>query len=138
MITYTDEEPIDTDQFLSLLHRSGLAERRPVDSRKTIASMVLNADVLMTAWEGDDLIGIARSVTDFAYCCYLSDLAVDQRLQKQGVGEELMRRTAARLAPDCQIILLAAPAAAAYYPAQGFSPHDSCWIRPARSFEAVG
>ncbi|MFK8051460.1 MAG: GNAT family N-acetyltransferase [Woeseiaceae bacterium] len=133
-IFYTDEEPIDADQFIDLLERSGLGERRPVDDRQRIASMVLNADILMTAWRGDLLVGIARSVTDFSYCCYLSDLAVDRTLYRQGIGRTLMQKTAALVAPACKLILLSAPDATEYYPAQGFSPHDSAWVRNAGDF----
>ena len=128
-IFYTDEEPIDADQFLSLLDRSGLAERRPVSERDRIASMVLNADIMMTAWDGDELVGIARSVTDFAYCCYLSDLAVDKAYQGKGIGEALMANTQALLAPACLLILLSAPTAESYYPTKGFEKHASAWIK---------
>ena len=128
-ILYTDEEPIDVDQFVDLLRRSGLSERRPVDERPRLASMVLNADILMTAWDGNALIGIARSVTDFAYCCYLSDLAVDERYQRQGVGASLIEAPKGRLAPGCSLILLSAPAAESYYPAKGFEQHKSAWIQ---------
>ncbi|MEO0576549.1 MAG: GNAT family N-acetyltransferase [Pseudomonadota bacterium] len=134
VISYTDEEPIDADQFIALLRRSGLAERRPVEERPRIASMVLNADILMTAWDGNELVGVARSVTDFAYCCYLSDLAVDADYQNRGIGKALIRHTAALLASDCQIILLSAPAAQEYYPALGFVQHDSAWCGPASTF----
>lgn len=132
-IFYTDEEPIDADQFIDLLQRSGLAERRPIDDRDRIASMVLNADILMTAWQGDALVGMARSVTDFAYCCYLSDLAVDRKLQRQGIGAALLGHTTAQLAPKCQLILLSAPEAEAYYPTQGFATHSSAWVKSAGS-----
>lgn len=128
-ILYTDEEPIDADQFIDLLNRSGLAARRPVDERDRIASMVLNADILMTAWDGDLLVGIARSVTDFAYCCYLSDLAVDRDYQRRGIGDALMARTQSLLADDAKLIVLSAPDAGDYYPGHGFSRHDSAWMR---------
>ncbi len=128
-IHYTDEEPIDADQFIDLLQRSGLAERRPIDARERIASMVLNADIMMTAWDGDLLIGVARSVTDFAYCCYLSDLAVDRDYQKRGIGAALMDKTQSLLASDASLIVLSAPDAVDYYPAHGFSVHESAWTR---------
>lgn len=128
-IHYTDEEPIDADQFIDLLQRSGLAERRPIDARERIASMVLNADIMMTAWDGDLLIGVARSVTDFAYCCYLSDLAVDRAYQKRGIGAALMDKTQSLLASDASLIVLSAPDAVDYYPAHGFSVHESAWTR---------
>ncbi|MEL6870321.1 MAG: GNAT family N-acetyltransferase [Pseudomonadota bacterium] len=133
-ITYTDEEPIDADQFIGLMQRSTLAARRPVDDRPRIASMVLNADIMMTAWQGDELIGVARSVTDFAYCCYLSDLAVDVAYQQRGIGKQLIERTAALLAPECQLILLSAPDAKRYYPKLGFAQHDSAWVATGDTF----
>ena len=128
-ILYTDEEPIDADQFIDLLERAGLAARRPVDERDRIASMVLNADIMMTAWDGDLLVGVARSVTDFAYCCYLSDLAVDKDYQRRGIGAALMDRTQELIAGDAKLILLSAPQAEEYYPRHGFARHDSAWSR---------
>lgn len=128
-IYYTDEEPIDADQFIGLLKRSGLAPRRPVDNRDRIASMVLNADIMMTAWDGDTLVGVARSVTDFAYCCYLSDLAVDADYQGRGIGGALIDHTEDRLAPEASLILLAAPDADSYYAGQRFERHERAWIR---------
>lgn len=90
--------------------------------------MLEHGNLLCTAWDGDRLVGVARSVTDFAYCCYLSDLAVDAAYQKQGIGRALMRLTQAQLGPSAKLILLAAPAAAAYYPRLGFQAHPSAWV----------
>ena len=120
--------PLTPEQFLDLLNRSTLGERRPIDDPDTIAGMVANADITLSAWDGDKLIGVARSVTDFAYCCYLSDLAVDAAYQRQGIGVELMARTQAMLGPKCKMILLAAPAAADYYGHVGFDHYPRCWV----------
>ena len=128
MITYTTTRPITPAEFIDLLVRSTLGERRPIDNPDTIAGMLANADITATAWEGDLLVGVARSVTDFTYCCYLSDLAVDAAYQRQGIGVELMARTQAELGPQCKIILLAAPAAADYYGRVGFEHHPRCWV----------
>ena len=80
MIHYSTTTPLPTTTFIDLLRRSTLAERRPVDEAEIIAGMLANADLTVTAWDGDLLVGVARSVTDFTYCCYLSDLAVDVAL----------------------------------------------------------
>ena len=120
--------PLTPEQFLDLLNRSTLGERRPIDDPDTIAGMVANADITLSAWDGDKLIGVARSVTDFTYCCYLSDLAVDVAYQRQGIGVELMARTQALLGPKCKVILLAAPAAADYYGHVGFEHYPRCWV----------
>jgi predicted N-acetyltransferase YhbS len=114
-----------------VLRRSTLAERRPIDNANCIQAMLVHADLLCTAWDGDTLVGIARSVTDFEYCCYLSDLAVDEAYQKCGIGKKLIELTKSRLGSRAMIILLAAPKAEAYYPKIGFDAHRSAWILPA-------
>jgi ribosomal protein S18 acetylase RimI-like enzyme len=121
-------EPLSTDQFIDLLHRSSLAERRPVEDPERIAGMLRHADLTVTAWDGSLLVGVARSVTDFHYCCYLSDLAVDRAYQRQGIGRQLIHKTREQLGPSCTLILLAAPAAQDYYPRLGFTRHDSAWV----------
>lgn len=121
-------DPLTPEQFLDILNRSTLGERRPIDDPEAIAGMVANADITISAWDGDTLVGVARSVTDFSYCCYLSDLAVDVARQRQGIGVELMARTQAMLGPQCKLILLAAPAAADYYGHVGFENNPRCWV----------
>lgn len=118
---------LDLDQVIELYRASTLGERRPVDDRKRMETMLAAANLVITAWEDGALVGIARSVTDGVYCTYLSDLAVRLTHQRQGIGMELMRRTQAA-APQAMLILLAAPKAVEYYPHVGFSRHESCWI----------
>jgi GNAT superfamily N-acetyltransferase len=129
-IRYQHDRNISADEFVDLLRRSTLAERRPVDDRNCVEAMIQHADLLCTAWDGGTLVGVARSVTDFEYCCYLSDLAVDAAYQKKGIGRELIRLTQSRLGKQAKIILLAAPAAEKYYPRIGFEAHPSAWILP--------
>ena len=125
---YEVNRPITAEQFIDILQRSGLAERRPVDEPDCIADMVAHADLIVTAWSNDLLVGVARSVTDRAYCCYLSDLAVDRCFQKKGIGRELIARTQAELGPHCTIVLLSAPAAVDYYPHIGMEKHPQAWV----------
>jgi len=130
-IRYHTDRRITASEFIDVLRRSTLAERRPVDDPKCIQAMLEHADLLCTAWDDDILVGVARSVTDFEYCCYLSDLAVDQAYQKAGIGKKLIEQTKSRLGPRATIILLAAPKAESYYPKIGFDAHRSAWILPA-------
>ncbi|WP_394171673.1 GNAT family N-acetyltransferase [Saccharospirillum alexandrii] len=127
-IEYRINAPVSADQFIDLLHRSTLAERRPVDDWACIEGMLTNASLTISAWDGDLLVGIARSVTDFHYACYLSDLAVDASLQKSGIGKQLQAVTQQQLGPLCKLILLAAPAASAYYEPLGYQHNDRCWV----------
>ena len=128
-IHYTRVERLDAEEFVDVLRRSTLGERRPIDDPDCIEQMVRQADLTITARDaGGRLVGVARSVTDFAYCCYLSDLAVDQGFQRQGIGVELIRHTREALGPKCNLILLSAPAAVGYYPRIGFESHPACFL----------
>jgi GNAT superfamily N-acetyltransferase len=127
-IEYQINHPISADQFMALLKASTLAERRPVDDLVCMQGMLDNADLTVTAWDGELLVGIARSVTDFHYACYLSDLAVHRDYQRSGLGKRLQALTQEQLGPKCSLILLAAPAANAYYEHVGFSNNPRCWV----------
>ena len=89
-IDYKINEPISADQFIDVLNRSTLGQRRPIDDRECMEAMVKHANLLVTAWDGNTLVGVARSMTDFVYACYLSDLAVDAVYQRRGVGKALI------------------------------------------------
>lgn len=130
MITYQLEPQLTPAEFIDVLQRSTLAERRPVDNAECIAKMLQQASVIVTARRDDLLVGVSRAITDFAYCTYLSDLAVDESFQKQGIGKELIRRTHEVAGLCTTLILLSAPKARTYYPHIGMQPHDSCWIIP--------
>ncbi len=127
-IVYARDRKITREQFVDVLVRSTLGERRPIDDDACVDAMLANANLTITAWEGDRLMGVARSVTDFSYCCYLSDLAVDANLQRSGVGRELIRLTQAALGPKAKLILLSAPKAADYYPRIGFVRHENAFM----------
>jgi GNAT superfamily N-acetyltransferase len=118
------------DEFIDLLVRSTLAERRPVDEPETIRGMLEHATIIITARLDGRLVGISRAITDFSYCTYLSDLAVDRAHQRQGFGRKLIRLTHEAAGLNTHLILLAAPLARDYYPHIGMKPHESCWIIP--------
>lgn len=134
-IEYFHDRKISAAQFIDVLQRSTLGERRPIDDSKRISDMLAHANLICTAWDGDVLVGVSRSLTDFSYCCYVSDLAVDVAYQRQGIGRELIRLTQARLHPLGKIILLAAPKAEGYYPKIGFNQFHSAWVLPPAAVE---
>lgn len=127
-IEYKVNSPISADQFIELLGESSLGERRPIDDRECMEGMVNNSNLMVTAWDGKKLIGIARSMTDFHYACYLSDLAVHKAYQKKGIGKKLQNITQEQLGPRCKLILVAAPSANPYYEHIGFTNNPRCWI----------
>jgi GNAT superfamily N-acetyltransferase len=121
---------LSAEDFIDLLRRSTLGERRPIDDPETIRGMLEHADVIITARIDGRLVGISRAITDFHYCTYLSDLAVDETYQRRGIGKELIRRTHEAAGRRTLLVLLAAPKARGYYPHIGMANHDSCWIIP--------
>ena len=128
MITYRLGNDLDVDRTIELYRASTLGERRPVDDRDRMATMLRHANLVVTAWDGDLLVGVSRALSDFSFATYLSDLAVRVSHQRRGIGKELMRRTQAAGGPQAKVILLAAPAAEAYYPHVGFTRHPQCWM----------
>jgi predicted N-acetyltransferase YhbS len=126
-IIYQVERKLDPSEFIDVLNRSTLGERRPVKDVDRIKKMCENANLIVTARLDGTLIGIARSITDFVYCTYLSDLAVDKEFQKKGIGKRLIEETK-KQSPLAKLILLSAPAATEYYPKIGMKKHDYCFI----------
>jgi predicted N-acetyltransferase YhbS len=128
MITYRQGNDLNIDQVITLYRASTLGERRPVDDPERMAAMLQNANLVITAWDEDQLVGISRALTDFVYTTYLADLAVHLDYQRLGIGKELIRQTQAACSPLTRIILIAAPAAEPYYPHIGFTHHPQAWM----------
>lgn len=127
-IEYRINAPLEVDTAIALYRRSTLGERRPVDRPDVFADMLKHANLTVTAWHGERLVGIARSLTDFSYVAYLADLAVDVDYQKQGIGKQLIEETRRRLGTTCMLTLLAAPKANDYYPKLGFEHNPRAWM----------
>jgi ribosomal protein S18 acetylase RimI-like enzyme len=128
-ITYRDNAEITVTTAVNLYQRSTLGERRPIHRPDIFAQMLAHADITITAWDGDKLVGICRTLTDYGYVAYLADLAVDVDYQRQGVGKQLVAETERRLGPDCMIVLLAAPQANEYYAKIGFTHNPRAWVK---------
>jgi predicted N-acetyltransferase YhbS len=128
-IQYRLGNDLDLDVVIDVYRRSTLGERRPVDDRELMRKMLEGANLVVTAWDGPRMVGISRSLSDFCYATYLSDLAVDAEYQRFGIGRELIRRTQ-QVGGDAMIFLFAAPKAVDYYPRVGFSPGSGWMLRP--------
>ena len=126
-IQYALEPGLRAEEFRAVLIASTLGERRPVEDLERLERMLRNADVIATARDGGRLVGISRAVTDFSYCCYLSDLAVDVAYQRKGIGKRLIEETHRAAGDETSVILVAAPAAEGYYPKIGMTQRPSCW-----------
>jgi len=126
-IIYALEKNLDVAEFIEVLKNSTLGERRPISDEQRISSMCNNANLIITARLNGKLVGVARSITDFVYCTYLSDLAVDVKFQKQGIGKKLIEETK-KTTPQAKLILLSAPGAVDFYPGIGMTKHTHCYF----------
>ena len=127
-IIYRIGNRLDLDEVIDVYRSSGLGLRRPIDDGACVQRMYAEANLVVGAWDGNRLVGLARTLTDFCYVAYLADLLVRAEYQKRGVGRELIRKTRAELGAKASIVLLAAPAAEEYYPRLGFTKHPQAWI----------
>lgn len=125
-IDYRADAPLTAPQLADLFRRSGI--RRPVDDLPRLEAMIRHADLLITAWRAGHPVGVARSLTDWRYCCYLSDLAVDRQWQRTGIGTELLRRTKAAVGEESMLLLLSAPEAMDFYPRIGLEAVANGWM----------
>lgn len=127
-ITYRQDHTPEPADVARLFDAAGL--KRPTRDLPRIARMLAGADLIISAWDGPTLVGISRALTDFCYCCYLSDLAVDGAYQKEGIGRELVRLTREAIGEEAALILLSAPGAMEYYPKLGFTRADNAFLIP--------
>jgi GNAT superfamily N-acetyltransferase len=126
MITYKLGQEITATQLIELFRSSGI--KRPLDQPERISNMITQCDILYTAWDNDTLVGVARAISDFSYCCYLSDLAVAKSHQQQGIGEALIQHVRDHLGDEVSLLLLSAPTAMDYYPKVGFELANNAFL----------
>jgi len=125
-ITYRNNKDVKLEDVIRVFRNSGIT--RPTDQPKRIQDMIRYSDILLTAWLGDRMIGVARALTDWSFCCYLSDLAVDKDVQKSGIGRELIARVREEIGEGVSLIILAAPSAMEYYPKVGFEKIENGFV----------
>lgn len=117
-ISYQINESIKAEELSNVFKASGI--KRPFNDLNRLQRMIENSNVLITAWDNELLIGVARALTDYSYCCYLSDLAVDKDYQQQGIGKELVKLLQEHIGAEVSVLLLSSPIAMEYYPKIGF------------------
>lgn len=127
MITYGKRSSLNELEVTELFQSSGI--NRPIGQPSRIKEMILNSDFIYTAWENEKLVGIARCVTDFSYCCYLSDLAVHRDYQNKKVGKTLIEYVEKEIGDEVTLVLLASESAMDYYPKIGFDKAENAYIK---------
>ncbi len=125
-ITYQDMKDIKAEDVSRVFMKSGI--KRPYQDLDRMERMIKHADIIITAWDADQMVGIARAITDYSYCCYLSDLAVDSAYQKCGIGKELIQKVREKIGEESSLVLISAPGAVDYYPKVGFEKTDKAYI----------
>lgn len=129
-IAYALEPDLGVEEFRAVLAACALGARRPVGDLARLDEMLRGADIIATARQDGKLVGVARALCDFSYACYLSDLAVDEAHQRQGIGKRLIEEVRAHIGARVTLILIAAPEAETYYPSIGMEQRPSCWLIP--------
>ena len=127
-IIYRSDYVPTAQQVITLYKESDLP--RPVENEQRIQKMLDNASVIVTAWNNDQLIGVCRSITDWVWCCYVSDLSVSPAYKKSGIGKKLIEMTKEKVGEQCMILLLSVPTAMSYYPRIGFAKDDRAFSIP--------
>jgi len=126
VITYKTNAKLEAHELADLFKSSGI--KRPVEDLNRVKNMIDNSNLLVTAWDGEKLVGVARALSDLSYCCYLSDLAVDKEYQNQGIGHELVNEIQKLIGDESNLVLISAPEAMEYYPKIGFEKAGNAYI----------
>lgn len=126
MITYSNNKEEAAKDVAQVFERSGI--KRPYEDHERIQRMIDHANVLITAWDEGKMVGVARAITDYSYCCYLSDLAVDIAYQKHGIGKELVERVQLEVGEECSVVLLSSLGAVDFYPRIGFEKSERAFV----------
>src|SRR5919108_1956575 len=117
-VRYARESALDVSEFRRVLVESGLAATRPVDDEPRLRAMLTSADLIVTArldQPGAALVGLARGITDFVWCCYLAELAVSASAQGLGIGKGLLDEARRQLGPRVSLVLFSVPEAVGFY-----------------------
>jgi Predicted acetyltransferase len=125
-IKYSFDKRPTADQIIELYDNADLP--RPTYDRERIQKMFDNSNLIVTAWDNDLLVGVSRSITDWAWACYLSDLAVRDKYKKEGIGRQLINLTKEKVGDQSMVLLLSVPTAMEYYPKVGFKKQESSFI----------
>lgn len=128
VISYKVNARLEAHQLAELFVRSGI--NRPIDDLNRIKKMIDNSNLMVTAWEGDKLVGAARAMTDFSFCTYLSDLAIDKDYQGHGIGHELVDEVIKQAGEESNLLLLSPPETIEYYPKLGFEKAGNAFYIP--------
>ncbi|HEY3251903.1 MAG TPA: GNAT family N-acetyltransferase [Ignavibacteria bacterium] len=128
VITYKVNAKPEAHQLAELFAKSGI--KRPVDDLNRIKTMIDNSNLMVTAWDGEKLVGSARAITDFGFYCYIADLAIDKEYQNHGIGHELVNEVIKQAGDECTMVVISPPETMEYFPKIGFERCGDAFIIP--------
>ena len=126
MIKYLKNVALNLEDIILVFEKSSI--NRPIGNKNRIKSMFDNSNLIISAWDQDKLVGLCRALTDFSYCCFLSDLAVDMDYQRQGIGKTMIDLVKKEISDEVSLILLSAPSSMSFYPKVGFGKFENGFI----------
>jgi ribosomal protein S18 acetylase RimI-like enzyme len=125
-ITYKSDVVPTAQQIIGLYNDVQLP--RPTHDPQRIQMMFENSDLIVTAWDGDKLVGVSRTITDWVWCSYLADLAVSPNYERLGIGKTLVQLSKQKIGEQSMLLLLSVPTAMDYYPKVGFVRENRAFI----------
>lgn len=132
-VIYAQEPNLGVFDFRRVLVESGMGAIRPIGDEPRLEKMLSSANLIMTArldQPGRPLVGVARCITDFAWCCYLSELAVSPAAQGLGIGKGLLEEVRWQIGPSVSLVLASVPEAVGFYEKVGMARlPDAFWFK---------
>lgn len=119
-IRFETGKTFDRGQLLALYEDAGWTAYTEEPER--LERAIANSTRVVSAWDGAQLIGLVRVLSDGEHVVYAQDLLVLREYRRQGLGTALLRRALQPFEHVRQTVLVAdnSPEMRAFYRAQGF------------------
>lgn len=100
---------------------------RNTDNPERLWAAFEASSLVLTVWESDRIVGLARVLTDGVQTAVLCDLAVEPDVQGAGIGKRLIDEILTRL-PGVELILRDSTLSAGFYERLGFQAVQNAWV----------
>lgn len=120
-IRYSDSKNIDAKDLEELFLSVDWSSGRYPDK---LAVAIAHSGTVITAWDGDKLVGLASALDDSIMTAYIHYVLVNPAYQGKGVGKGIMERISARYKDYLRIVLIAYTDSVPFYKACGYQDKD--------------
>ena len=124
-VTYAEEPGLGVDDYVSVLAETTMRTKRPLANRKRIGDMLAGANLIVTARQDGEILGLARCISDGAWICYCAELAVKESAQGLGIGSGIIGKLNELLGPKIGLALFSEPEALGFYEKAGLTRLDN-------------